>query len=412
LNTTRLFLLVSALLTGTVGAVTAQSRIYVNEYLNIGVGARALAMGGAQAASTADAYSVYWNPAGLVRMQNDAELGLMHAEYFAGIFQYDHGSFGLKLKDKKRAVGLSFTRFGANNIPYTIDYVQPDGSFDESKLKDISASDYAFNISYSQLLNWFKNNAKVKASLGANAKIIYRHVGSMSQAWGAGMDLGIQFYSDKWRLGISARDITTTTTSWSFNFTEREKEVFRQTDNEIPIKSYEVMYPRLNVAYGRYFFKPENKFQLLAELAADITTDGKRLTLLSTDVVSVDPRLGLEASYKNTIFLRAGISNLYQALDNTDTTNTKKYLVYQPAVGVGFKISQLHIDYAFTSLNMQSNPLYTHVVSLKLNFNKKAKKAVEQNNPVPGNGEKPQDNPGINSPSIAPQPLTTDPPKP
>ena len=42
----------------------AQSRIYVNEYLNIGVGARGLAMGGAQAASSTDAYSGYWNPAG------------------------------------------------------------------------------------------------------------------------------------------------------------------------------------------------------------------------------------------------------------------------------------------------------------------------------------------------------------
>lgn len=411
LNTTKNCLLACTLLSLTAGAANAQSRIYVNEYLNIGVGARALAMGGAQAASTADAYSVYWNPAGLVRMDNDAELGLMHAEYFAGIFQYDHGSFGLKLKDKKRAVGLSFTRFGANNIPYTIDYVQPDGSFDESKLKDISASDYAFNISYSQLLNWFKHNAKVKASLGANAKIIYRHVGSMSQAWGAGMDLGLQFYADKWRLGISARDITTTTTSWSFNFTEREKEVFRQTDNEIPIKSYEVMYPRLNIAYARYLLKPQNKFQVLAELAADITTDGKRLTLLSTNVVSIDPRLGLEASYKNSIFLRAGISNLYRALDNTDTTNTQKYLVYQPAVGVGFKISQLHIDYAFTSLNMQSNPLYTHVVSLKLNFNKKAKKGADQNAAPADNTRTQNELPGINAPA-APKLPATEVPKP
>lgn len=171
------------------------------------------------------------------------------------------------------------------------------------------------------------------------------------------------------------------------------------------------MYPRLNIAYGRYLLKPANKFQVLAELAADITTDGKRLTLLSTDVVSVDPRLGLEASYKNTIFLRAGISNLYQALDNTDTTNTAKYLVYQPAVGVGFKISQLHIDYAFTSLNMQSNPLYTHVVSLKLNFNKKSKKPAAQDNTDPGNKPQ-QESPGINSPTIVPQPVITDPPKP
>lgn len=372
------FLMGLGVFTVTAFKADAQSRIYVNEYLNIGVGARALAMGGAQAASSADAYSAYWNPAGLINMQNHAELGAMHAEYFAGIFKYNYGAFGLKLKDKKRAVGLSYMRFATDNIPYTIDYVRPDGSFDDDKLKSISAGDYAFNLTYSQKLDWFKNNSKIKASLGANAKIIYRHVGKMSSAWGVGADLGLQIYSDKWRFGVSARDITTTTTSWKFNFTDREKEIFRQTDNEIPIKSYEVMYPRLNVAYGRYLLKPKSKFQILTEIAADITTDGKRIALVSGDVISVDPRLGIEASYKNSIFLRAGVSNIYKTGDNTDVDNLKSYLVYQPAVGVGFKISQLHIDYAFTSLNMQNNPLYTHVVSIKLNFNQKVKKNPEE----------------------------------
>src|SRR5690606_9299828 len=341
----------------------AQSRIYVNEYLNIGVGARGLAMGGAQAASTADAYSAYWNPAGLVNMQHHSELGAMHAEYFAGIFKYNYGALGLKLKDPKRAIGVSYMRFATDNIPYTIDYVQPDGSFDETKLKSISAGDYAFNLSYSQQLKLFKRFPQIKSSYGANAKILYRNVGKMSNAWGVGVDLGLQLHTKRWRLGVSARDITTTVTSWKFNFTEREKEVFLQTDNEIPIKSYEVMYPRLNIAYGRYFFSDSSKVQFLAELAADMTTDGKRMSLISGNTVSIDPRLGLELSYKNSLFLRGGISNLYSATDNTDTTNSKKYWVYQPSVGVGFKLNQLHIDYAFTSLNMQDNPLFTHVVS-------------------------------------------------
>ena len=221
--------------------INAQSRIYVNEYLNIGVGARALAMGGVQAASSADAYSTYWNTAGLVNMKNNTELGIMHAEYFAGIFKYEFGSLGMKLKDPNRAIGISFLRFATDNIPYTIDYVRPDGSFDESKLKSISAGDYAFNVSYAQRLKWFKNNKKIKASIGANAKIIYRNVGKMSNAWGAGLDIGLNIHSDKWMFGINAKDITTTTTSWNFNFTESEKQVFQQTDNEIPIKSYEVM---------------------------------------------------------------------------------------------------------------------------------------------------------------------------
>ncbi|HLU17377.1 MAG TPA: hypothetical protein VKZ76_04930, partial [Edaphocola sp.] len=72
-----------------------------------------------------------------------------------------------------------------------------------------------------------------------------------------------------------------------------------------------------------------------------------------------------------------GLSNLYQVGNNKDVSNKEQYWVYQPAVGVGFRLSQLHVDYAFTSLNMQDNPLYTHVVSIKLNFTKRVKKAED-----------------------------------
>ena len=370
----------------------SQSRIYVNEYLNIGVGGRGLSMAGAQSASSQDIYSTYWNPAGLASLDQKAEVGLMHAEYFAGIFKYDFGAAALRLKDGKRTLGISIIRFATDNIPYTLDYVQPDGSFDESKLKSFSAGDYAFALSYAQQLGWFKKKANHEAQFGANLKMLYRNVGKMANAWGAGVDLGLQIKANRWRFGFMARDITTTVTSWSFHLTEKEKEEFTKTGNEIPIKSYEVMNPRLNLGIGRYFMKPEKPFQIMAELGLDMTTDGKRIALISGNPISIDPRIGMELSYKHTIFLRGGISNMYNALDNSDSTNQKTYFVYQPAVGVGFKLKQLSIDYAFTSLNMQNSPLYSHVVSLKIGFKGKRKAEVEAE-PVPS----PQ--PPVNNPN-------------
>ena len=44
----------------------AQFRKYSNEFLNIGAGARGLAMGSAQVASVNDGTAGYWNPAGLL----------------------------------------------------------------------------------------------------------------------------------------------------------------------------------------------------------------------------------------------------------------------------------------------------------------------------------------------------------
>jgi len=381
-------LLSTAIVTGSLLQGYSQSRIYVNEYLNIGVGARGLAMAGATSATTSDVYSAFWNPAGLTGMEADVQAGLMHAEYFASIFKYDYGSVAIPLKDKKRFVGISFVRFATDNIPYTLDYVQPDGSFDDSKLKEFSAGDYAVYLTYAQKLNLFKKHPEIETSMGANAKIIYRNVGSMANAWGFGLDLGLQMKYKSWRFGLAAKDITTTYTAWAFHLNEHEKEVFAGTGNEIPIKSYEVTLPRFNFGIAHTFLKPEGDFQVMAELGFDVTTDGKRNTIIASNPISVDPKMGIEASYKNTIFLRAGVGNIYKALDNSDTLNIKKYTVFQPSIGVGFKVKSFSIDYAFTSLQMQDNPLMSHIISIRLDI-MKAKKPAQTSEPGTGPSAKP-----------------------
>jgi hypothetical protein len=83
--------------------------------------------------------------------------------------------------------------------------------------------------------------------------------------------------------------------------------------------------------------------------------------------------MGLEASYNESIFFRAGISNFQKALADADTLNQKKVWVYQPSIGAGFKINNVMIDYAFTNLANQSNPLYTHIFSLRVDLTKNKK---------------------------------------
>ena len=371
----RLRLITATLLASLTTALSfGQSRIYVNEYLNIGVGGRGLSMSGAQAASTKDVTSGYWNPAGLMHIKDDLQVGLMHAEYFSGNAKYDYGSVMKPLKDKKRVVGLSVLRFAIDDIPNTIDYVQPDGSFDESKLKSLSAGDYAFLLSYAQGLKIFKNQ-EIQTNVGGNAKIIYRHLGSMANAWGFGIDLGIQAKYKEWMFGVMAKDITTTYTAWSFHLTDAEKAVFYKTGNEIPIKSYEVMTPRFNLGVARNILRAGKHIQVMGEVDLDITTDGKRNTLIAGNTFSFDPHIGVEGNYKNTVYLRAGIGNFQRVLDDNDTANQKKFTIYQPSVGVGINLNRFIVDYAFTSLQAQANPLYTHVVSIRINIRKEATKA-------------------------------------
>ena len=343
---------------------SAQFRKYSNEFLNIGAGARGLAMGSAQVASVADGTAGYWNPAGLVWIKDHPQVNLMHAEYFASIGKYDFASIILPSSNGKRTFGVTGLRFAVDDIMNTLFLVEPDGTINYNNIQEFSSADYAFIFSYAQKL---KEKENKNIHFGVNAKVIHRSVGKFAKAWGFGIDAGVQFFKDKWKFGIAARDITTTFNAWSFTFTEREKEVLYLTNNEIPVHSTEMTAPRVILGAAREF-KVGKKATLLAELNADLTFDGQRNTVISSKAVSIDPKLGLECNFNNVFYLRAGINNFQRALADGDTLNQKKVWIYQPSAGAGFKIQNVTIDYAFSNLANQSNPLFTHVFSIRLDM--------------------------------------------
>lgn len=362
MKTNRLYL--TLLITVFSLSATAQFRKYSNEFLNIGAGARGLAMGSAQVASVSDGTAGYWNPAGLVNIKDHPQINLMHAEYFAGIGKYDYASIAFPASGNKRTIGITGLRFAVDDIMNTLFLVEPDGSLNYNNIQAFSSADYAFIFSFAQKL---KEKANKNIHFGVNAKVIHRSVGKFAKAWGFGLDAGLQIFSNKWKFGVAARDITSTFNAWSFTFTEREKEVLYLTKNEIPVKSTELTAPRIVLGAAREFLLGK-KSSLLAEVNVDVTFDGQRNTILSSNPVSADPKLGLELNVNNVFFLRAGINNFQKALADGDTVNQRKVWIYQPGGGAGFRLSNVTIDYAFTNLANQSNPLFTHVFSLRLNM--------------------------------------------
>lgn len=345
----------------------SQFRKYSNEFLNIGAGARGLGMGAAQVASVSDGTAGYWNPAALTGVQNFPSINLMHASYFDNIGKYDYASVAIPVNDNRRTLGLSVLRFAVDDIPNTLFLVEPDGSINYGNITTFSSADYAFLFSFAQKI---KDEKNFKTSFGANAKVIYRKVGHFASAWGFGIDAGFKMQKDRWSLGIVAKDLTTTFNAWSFHFTEKEKEVLYLTKNDIPVKSTELTAPRITVG-NSYNFSLGETVNLLAEVDFDFTFDGKRNTIISGNPVSVDPHVGLEASIKNVFFVRAGITNFQKALADEDTTNQKRVWIYQPSLGAGFRVNNVSIDYAFSNLANQSNPLYTHIFSLKFDLGRK-----------------------------------------
>src|SRR5690606_733245 len=113
-------------------------------------------------------------------------------------------------------------------------------------------------------------------------------------------------------------------------------------------------------------FKLGKEFGLLAEMNVDMTTDGKRNTVIKSDPFSFDPHLGLEASFMQMFFLRLGLGNIQFTTDFGNRVTS-----FQPNFGVGLKLWNLSIDYALRDIGDRSVGLYSNVFSLKLDINKK-----------------------------------------
>jgi hypothetical protein len=344
---------------------TLYSQKYSNEFLTIGVGAKAQGLGNAVVASVNDVTAAYWNPAGLAGIgpEGGLQLGAMHAEWFAGVGKFDYIGATLPFSIANRRLGLSLIRFGIDDIPNTLSLYEDDGTVNYDNIVEFSAADYAFLASYAQRLKTKKENRDFY--IGGNVKVIRRVIGTFASSWGFGVDLGAQYRIGKLKFGLTGRDITSTFNAWHVTFTEKEKEVLLTTGNELPdINSLEVTRPQIQLG-AAYSFQV-NKFGFTPELNFLVTTDGKRNTLVSGDPLSIDPGAGLEVNYNQFLYLRAGISQFQkeQDFDGSD------YFISRPALGIGLQLYSLRVDYAYTDLGDSQNR-YSHIISLQLDIKPK-----------------------------------------
>lgn len=323
--------------------------------MNIGVDAAALGMANAVTANTADVNSGYWNPAGLMELE-DKQISLMHASYFANIAQYDYAAFATPI-DEESAWGISMIRFGVDDILNTTQLIDSQGNIDYNRVSKFSTADYGFTFSYARKL-------KIPGfQYGVNAKVIRRIIGKFANSWGFGLDAGLQFERNDWKFGLMLRDITSTYNIWNI-----DEEEYKKVQNAVPgqnqdlPESTEITLPKAQLGMSKKF-EFHNDSSLLA--SANLNMEFyKTNDILATDLVSIAPAIGFEYGYNDLVFLRTGFGN-FQNITQLD--NTKK-LSFQPNVGLGFKYKGIQIDYALTDLGNQSAALYSNIFSVKVDL--------------------------------------------
>jgi len=309
---------------------------FAGEFLAIGVGGRALGMGGAYTALANDVTAGYYNPAGLIHL-NYPQISIMHDERFGNLVNYDYAAVAIPY-GTDMTFGLSIMRLGVDGIPDTrnalidangdgiLDITQD--RLDYSRISEFSNQDWAVYLS-------FAKRHSSNFSYGASVKIIRRSLAEFS-ATGIGFDIGAQYSpSENIFFGANIQDVTTTLVAWS---TGRN----------------ELISPTVKVGAGYRFELFGGTLTPVLDIA--IRFEGRNFASnFNLGPISADLQEGFEYNYKNVFAIRAGYNDIKQF-----------------TIGAGIKLPKLSIDYSFARFNDSEAERLpdTHRISLTLTLEK------------------------------------------
>jgi len=145
-------------------------------FLEIGVGAKAIAMGGAFTAIADDPSAMYWNVGGIAKYGRTSFF-FNHSEWIANTnFDFIAGIFPIS---SFATVGVSVTALTMSDMQVTT-VLEPEGT---GQMFD--AGDYAFSLAFAM-------NLTDRFSIGINPKFVHQFIWDMS-ANGFAIDLGVLY---------------------------------------------------------------------------------------------------------------------------------------------------------------------------------------------------------------------------
>ena len=290
------------------------------DFLKIGVGARANAMGESFAAVNNDAYALFYNPAGITQFDK-TEIAVAHTVWFVGL-QHDFIG-GVYHLDGQNSVGISIVSLQSDDMPVTTEF-QPYGTGAYFKYGDLS-----FGATYARRMT-------DNFSFGVSVKYVDETLAQLSMH-GVLIDLGTYYWTGlgTTRFAVSVSNFGgQLTPSGSVNLVDGTT-----------VSSFQSFSPPTIFRIG-FAFEPyqDETNKLTASAQLNHPAD-------NSENISV----GAEYSYISTFFLRAG----YKI--NVDEQS------YSLGAGVraDARFAIVFFDYAFTPYQRLGD---VHRFSLNLRF--------------------------------------------
>lgn len=307
------------------------------QFLKIGVGSRAIALGGSYVALANDLSALYWNPSGLAGMQGSA-VQLARTDYLAGV-NYNFAAFGTNLGTGGTiAASLIFLDSGDMQVRTA---QQPEGTGEEFDVQNL-----ALQVSYGRALT-------DKFMIGGTLKFIQETIWH-SSASAVAFDIGLLFTTpyDRLRLGAVMA-----------NFGPKMQMSGRDIlFSEDPSPNAEGNVEIVNAE----FLTEEHPLPLIFRLGLswDAISTPDHTIVLMTDAAHPNDNseyvnFGAEYDFRNLIALRVGYRNLFEEDGEEGLT-----------FGAGLNLTidrtlKLGFDYAYADFGRLDE---THWLTLNLSF--------------------------------------------
>ena len=283
------FVLIILIFASGVSAEVTKTGTTAGTFLNIDVGARAVSMGSAYCTLAEDVSALYWNPAGIARLDRPEAL-FTHTQWIADV-SFNYVGVALPL-GTAGTLGISATFLTMDDMEVTtIDY--PDGTGEM-----FSAGNTAFGLTYArELTDRFSIGMSAKYAeekiYNSKASAIAFDIGTIFDTQLAGLKIAMSIANYGTKMQIQGRDLIT------------QKDINEQiTGNN----------PNINAMLSTDKFDLPLLFRFGISIDALQNVDGNSL-IIAIDALHPNDNveslnIGVEYAFNDLVFLRAGHSNL------------------------------------------------------------------------------------------------------